>query len=83
MAVVDQHLTDILDSVPEANRWKLDREIDFEHKSVTGQTIPKHLGNIADTMTNWDGTVADGLGLSDVDRSDIREKNSSKPAQQR
>lgn len=76
----DERLTEILASVPQ---WKLEREIDFEHKSVRGQTISVHLGKIADSMKNWEGAVADCLGLSDVDRSDIRERNISKPAQQR
>ena len=82
-AVVDQSLGDILASIPPANQWKLDKEIDFEHKTGRGQTVPKHLGKIADSMTNWECAVADYLGLGQTDRNDIRERNSSKPAQQR
>ena len=65
-------LSDILAGVPQANSWKLEEEIDFENKTGTGQTIPKHLGMIAETMTSWEGTVADNLGLTQPDRSDIR-----------
>ena len=80
--MVSPCLAKILASVPQANRWKLDKEIDFEHK-FKGQTIPKDLGKIAHSMTEWDGAVADCLGLSDADRSDIKERNRSIPAMQR
>ena len=76
-------LENVLSSVPDANRWKLDREIDFEHRDARGQVIPHHLGRIADSMTDWEGAIADHLGLSETDRSDIREMYSSKPKLQR
>ena len=76
-------MAEILASVPPANQWKLDQQIDFEHKSVTGQTVSKHLGKIADSMKSWEGAVADCLGLGEADRNDIQERNRSKPAQQR
>ena len=71
----------ILFSIPDANRWKLDREIDFG--DARGQVIPQHLGRIAASMVDWEGAIADHLGLSEADRSDIRDKNPREPAQQR
>jgi hypothetical protein len=73
----------VLSSVPDANRWKLDREIDFEHRDNRGQLIPEHLGKIADSMTDWEGSIADHFGLSEPDRSDIRDKNPRQPKLQR
>jgi hypothetical protein len=61
----------------------LDREIDFEHRDDRGQLIPQHLGKIAESMTDWEGAIADHLGLSEPDRSDIRDKNPTQPKLQR
>jgi hypothetical protein len=72
---MSRSLEAVLSSVPDANRWKLDREIDFEHRDDRGQLIPQHLGKIAESMTDWEGAIADHLGLSEPDRSDIRDKN--------
>ena len=38
---------------------KLDLVIDAEHRS------PIHLGQIADSMCEWEGAIADELGLAD------------------
>ena len=76
-------LDDVVSSVPEDDRWKLDKEIDFEHKNAEGDVIPKHLGRIADSMTAWEGTIADHLDLTEPDRSDIRERNIREPKLQR
>ena len=73
----------VLSSVSDTNRWKLDQEIDFEHRDDRGQIIPQHLGRIAESMTDWEGVIADHLGLSEPDRSDIREKNLNRPNLQR
>ena len=73
----------VLSSVPYANRWKLDREVDFEHMNDRGQVIPLHLGRIAESMIDWEGVIADHLGLSEADRRDIREKNLNNPSLQR
>lgn len=67
-----KRLDELLSSVPPASRWKLDEEIDFEHRNATGQIVPRHLGKIADSMTGWEGVVADCLGLSASERKDIR-----------
>lgn len=67
-----------MDFIPDSERWKLDREIDFENLDV-----PKDLGRIADSMTEWEGSVADELGLSIPDRNDIKDKNPLKPSLQR
>ena len=82
MSVQDmaKRLNKIIACVPSANHWKLDKEIDFENKNVRGQVIPKHLGRIAESMTDWED-VADDLELSIADRSDIKQSNS--PKQQR
>ena len=39
---------------------------------------PKHLGQIADVMCEWEGRVADELGLTDADVADIKEKCTGK-----
>ena len=83
LGIMARNLDDIIGSVPATVRWKLDKEIDFEHKNATGQVIPKHLGRIADLITDWDGAVADNLDLTDAERNDIRESNPAKPKQQR
>ena len=76
-------LADFIASVPEANRWKLDKEIDFENKDIRGRVIPQHLGRIAAVMTDWEDTVADQLSLTEADKSDVMERNHRKPALQR
>ena len=76
-------LADFIASVPEANRWKLDKEIDFENRNIRDCVTPQHLGRIAAVMTDWEDTVADLLGLTDADKSDIMERNQRKPALQR
>ena len=80
---MSRSLDAVLSSVPDANRWKLDREIDFEHRDERGQLIPRHLGKMAESMTDWEGAIADHLGLSEPDRSDIRDKNPREPKLQR
>ena len=80
---MSRSLDAVLSSVPDANRWKLDREIDFEHRDERGQLIPRHLGKMAESMTDWEGAIADHLDLSEPDRSDIRDKNPRQPELQR
>jgi GTPase SAR1 family protein len=48
----------------------LDREIDFCHSEV-----PKHLGHIADSMAEWEGPIADELGLTEADVASIKTKH--------
>ena len=55
------------DSVPAENRYKLDRELDFEHDGVQ-----KHLGEIADSMDEWEGRVAEELMLTKVEIASIK-----------
>ena len=76
-------LSEITGSVPAAVRWKLDQEIDFEHRDARGLIIPKHLGRIADVILEWQDVVADHLGLNDTGRNDIVEKYRDKPKLQR
>ena len=66
---------ELVASVPTVNRWKLDEEIDFEHKNVRGHVIPEHLGRIAESMISWEGAIADHLGLSVPDRSGITQRH--------
>ena len=47
----------------------LNRPIDSENKGV-----PKHLGQIADSMYEWEGPVAEQLGLTRADVAAIKKK---------
>ena len=80
---MSRSLDDVLSSVPDAVRWKLDREIDFDHRDGRGQVIPEHLGRIAESMVEWEGVIADQLGLGEPDRSDVRKRNPNRPSLQR
>lgn len=82
-AAMARSIVEVLSSVPDTNHWKLDQEIDFEHRDDRGQVIPQHLGTIAESMIDWGGVIADHLGLSEADRSDIRERNLREPKLQR
>lgn len=83
MAVQSLKMADLIASIPASNRWKVDREIDFENTDIRGRTVPQHLGRIAAEMTNWEDTIGDLLGLTATDRADIVEKYSRKPSLQR
>ena len=48
----------------------LNHPIDWENKGV-----PKHLGKIADSMYEWEGPIAEELGLTTVDVAAIKEKH--------
>ena len=81
--LVQRKMADLIASIPASSRWKVDKEIDFENKNVQGGTIPQDLGRIAKQMTGWEGTISDNLGLTEVDRADIKEKYSNEPELQR
>ena len=51
----------------------LDQVIDSDHSGV-----PRHLGQIADSMYEWEGPVADGLGLYQADVAVIKEAHPGK-----
>ena len=55
------------DSIPEKNRHKLNKRLDFEHDGVQ-----KHLGKIADSMDEWEGRVAEELMLTKVEIASIK-----------
>ena len=77
---------DIIASVPAAVRWKLDQEIDFEHRDIRDQVIPQDLGRmIADVLQWWTSKTLwrNLLGLSVADRNKITLRNSNKPKLQR
>ena len=40
--------------------------------------VPRHLGQIADTMYEWEGPVADSLGLHQTDVAEIKEAHPGK-----
>ena len=46
-------------SVPQQNRYKLDKKLDFDHGGV--QT---DLGIIANSMDEWEGNIAEQLQLT-------------------
>ena len=47
----------------------LNKVLDFEHDGV-----PKHLGQIADAMYEWEGPIAEQLELTKVDVAAINKK---------
>ena len=51
----------------------LNQAIDSDHSGV-----PRHLGQIADTMYEWEGPVADSLGLHQTDVAEIKEAHPGK-----
>ena len=51
----------------------LDHVIDSDHDGVS-----RHLGQIADTMYEWEGPVADSLGLHQADVAEIKEAHPGK-----
>ena len=46
---------------------KLDQMLDFDSGGV-----PKHLGQIADSMREWEGSIADGFGLTPAEVKSIK-----------
>ena len=60
-------LEDILARVPEPLRCKLDQRLDEGHEGVS-----RHLGYIAQNIPEWEGRVADQLGLTEVNIRDIK-----------
>ena len=51
---------------------RLDQELDYENAGVL-----LHLGKIADSMYEWEGPVAEQLGLTPVDVEAIKTKHPS------
>lgn len=56
--------------MPLHNSQRLDEVVDFENDGVS-----KHLGQIADSMYEWEGTVAEALGLTTADVAAIKVKH--------
>ena len=81
--MAQRRLADLIASIPESNRWKVDKAIDFENTDIRDRIIPQHLGRIAADMTDWEGEIADLLRLTDADRTDIMERYPRKPLLQR
>ena len=40
--------------------------------------VPKHLGQIADSMCEWEGRIAEGLGLTPAEVESIKYNNKDK-----
>ena len=55
------------DCIPQENRNKLDSKVDADHDGVQ-----IHLGAISNAMDEWEGIVADSLGLTGVDVAIIK-----------
>ena len=51
----------------------LDQVLDGDHGRVL-----KHLGQIADSMHEWEGPLADNLGLNQADVAEIKEAHPGK-----
>jgi hypothetical protein len=51
----------------------LDQVIDSDHGGVS-----RHLGQIADSMYEWEGPVADSLGLHQADVAEINKAHPGK-----
>ena len=56
-------------AVPELALDKLSQPLDFETPGV-----PKHLGLIAEYLGEWDGRIADEMGLTTADVANIDKK---------
>ena len=50
-------------------RKKLNLPLDYYSHGV-----PQHLGQIADYMSEWEGPIAEALGLTPADGADIKTK---------
>ena len=61
-------------TIPDSKRWILNKRIDFLNNNERGQTVPRDLGKIAESVVEWDGAVGDELDLSTEDRIYIRGK---------
>ena len=59
--------------VREPKKKMLDQVLDCD-----GGGVSKHLGQIADSMNEWEGPVAEELGLSPADITAIKIENPSK-----
>lgn len=75
---VPPSLDEVLGAVPGHLKHKLDQILDSGHEDV-----PLHLGNIADNIPDWQGRVADNLGLTRVEVSDIKRRLKDEPELQR
>ena len=69
MASPDSIYREYVSSIPASNRYKLQKQLDFEHGG-----LEKHLGVIADSMINWREKLATALELNPVN-VDIIVKN--------
>ena len=54
-------------------KTQLDKEIDADNNGVL-----KHLGQIADSMTEWEGRISEELQLTPADVASIRELHPNK-----
>ena len=64
---VEQQMKEYVDTIPPNNRWKLDKQLDFENAGRED-----HLIEIAEEMTNWEEDLVAKLGLKQRDVNDIK-----------
>ena len=58
------------DYVPQHHQWKLDKKLDFENNG-----LECHLGEIANSMYEWQGNVSTALELTPTDVASILTKH--------
>lgn len=58
------------DSIPDEQRWKLDKTLDFDHSGVQ-----IHLDEIASAIDEWEESLATKLELTKVDVASIKEQH--------
>ncbi len=69
MASPDSIYREYVSSIPASNRYKLQKQLDFEHE------VEEHLGVIADSMINWREKLATPLELNPVNVDTIVKDN--------
>ena len=69
MAYIQQKAADNLSVAPRVVQDRLNQVLDSENGGV-----PKHLGKIADFIYEWKGKVAEELGLTRSDVSNIKQR---------
>ena len=72
-ANVEKMASHYCDSLSETARNRLHQKIDGANEGV-----PKDIGKIADSMYEWEGGVAEALGLTKVDVASIKNEQRDK-----
>ena len=53
------------------------------NKMIDEDGVPRHLGQIADFIKEWEGPISENLGLTDAEAVNIKEEYQSKPWMQK